>query len=241
MIGTLVLLELTQIPLALSLARRLRKGQREREQLLQRAIDASEVERRRIARDLHDGPVQELAGVSYTLTAASGQLNGAEEGELRRTLDDAARQTRRSIRSLRTLLVDIYPPRLHSEGLAAALSDLLAPLSAEGLDAQLEADANLRLPHQTEAILFRAAQESLRNVLDHADANKVTVRVFSPDSKAVLEVQDDGRGLSDQAAGQEGHFGLRMLDDLAREADGSLTLKSRPGEGVLVRVEVPLR
>jgi two-component system, NarL family, sensor kinase len=70
MIATMVLLELAQIPLAVSLARKIRRGQQEREELLQRAIEASEFERRRIARDLHDGPVQDLAGVSYTLSSA---------------------------------------------------------------------------------------------------------------------------------------------------------------------------
>ena len=70
MIATMVLLELAQIPLAVSLARQIRQGQREREELLHRAIETSEVERRRIARDLHDGPVQDLAGVSYTLSSA---------------------------------------------------------------------------------------------------------------------------------------------------------------------------
>jgi signal transduction histidine kinase len=106
----MLLLELAQIPVAVSLARKLRRGQQEREQLLRRTIEASECERRRIARDLHDGPVQELAGVSYTLTAASEQVKATRHLVVARTLDEASRQTRGSIRALRTLLVDIYPP-----------------------------------------------------------------------------------------------------------------------------------
>jgi signal transduction histidine kinase len=110
LIATMLLLELAQIPVAVSLARKLRRGQQEREQLLRRTIEASECERRRIARDLHDGPVQELAGVSYTLTAASEQVKATRHLVVARTLDEASRQTRGSIRALRTLLVDIYPP-----------------------------------------------------------------------------------------------------------------------------------
>jgi len=241
MIGTMILLELVQIPFALSLARKLRRGQEDREALLQRALDASELERRRIARDLHDGPVQDLAGVSYTTTAASQRLQSGETDGLAKTLDDVARQTRRSIRALRTLLVDIYPPRLHSEGLAAALSDLVAPMVTHGLDVQLEVDPQLRLPDQTEAVLFRAAQESIRNIVEHADAARVRVSVSSPGGQAVLEVQDDGCGFSVPDAAREGHFGLRMLEDLARDGHGVLKLESRPGAGTRVQLGVPLR
>ncbi len=160
MIATMILLELAQIPLALSLARKLRRGQQEREGLLHRAIQASEVERRRIARDLHDGPVQDLAGVSYTLSAASDELEPVD-AEMASTLEQTSRQTRESIRALRTLLVDIYPPRLHSEGLIAAVSDLLSGLSAAGIEVKLDADPHLRLAPKVERVLFRAIQESL--------------------------------------------------------------------------------
>jgi DNA-binding NarL/FixJ family response regulator/signal transduction histidine kinase len=122
--GALIALELVQIPIALSLAHRLRQRQREREGLLQRAIDASEVERRRIASDLHDGVVQDLAGVAYSLAGAA-RRDGVETptAEL---LDQAAGDVRSSIRALRSLLVEIYPPNLHEAGLAAALTDLTA-------------------------------------------------------------------------------------------------------------------
>jgi signal transduction histidine kinase len=241
MVGTMVLLELVQIPLAASLARRLQRRQQEREALLQRAIDASELERRRIARDLHDGPVQDLAGVSYTLAAAAEEIDARDPSPARDTVREAARQTRRSIRALRTLLVDIYPPRLHTEGLSAALADLMAPVAARGLEVELEIDPHPRLPGSTEAVLFRAAQEAVRNILIHAEAHRVTVRLSAHGSRAMLEVQDDGRGFSVPAASGEGHFGLRMLEDLARDGDGDLTVESWPGAGTVVRFGVPLR
>jgi two-component system, NarL family, sensor kinase len=239
MIATMVLLELAQIPLAVSLARQLRRGQREREELLQRAIEASEIERRRIARDLHDGPVQDLAGVSFTLSSAIAEAKGVDPA-LAETLGQTSRQTRESIRALRTLLVDIYPPRLHSEGLVAAVSDLLSALSAAGLEATLDADPELHLAPGVEAILFRAAQESLRNVLRHAEAKKVDVRLHAAAGVAALEVQDDGRGMSIAPKDQDEHFGLRMLADLARDGNGRLELDSTPGGGTTVRLEIPL-
>src|SRR5207249_8486946 len=118
MVGGLLLLFLVQVPLAWSMARGLRQGEEERVRLLQRAIDASEAERRRIARDLHDGVVQSLAGVSYSMAAAADRLEGdgrpsADAVRLRQ----AAADTRQSMRDLRSLIVEISPPNLHEEGL----------------------------------------------------------------------------------------------------------------------------
>jgi two-component system, NarL family, sensor kinase len=238
MIATMVLLELAQIPLAVSLARKIRRGQREREELLQRAIDASEFERRRIARDLHDGPVQDLAGVSYTLSSAVAEARDVDP-ELAGALEQTSRQTRESIRALRTLLVDIYPPRLHSEGLIAALSDLLSAVTAAGVEATLDADPELRLLPDVEAVVFRVAQESLRNVVEHAQAKHVHVQVSTSDGQARLEVRDDGRGIDASSGNGEEHFGLRLLQDLARDSGGGLELDSVAGQGTTVRLELP--
>jgi signal transduction histidine kinase len=238
MIATMILLELAQIPLALSLARKLRRGQQEREGLLHRALQASEVERRRIARDLHDGPVQDLAGVSYTLSAASDELEPVD-AEMASTLEQTSRQTRESIRALRTLLVDIYPPRLHSEGLIAAVSDLLSGLSAAGIEVKLDADPHLRLAPKVERVLFRAIQESLRNVLEHSGAASVNVSVRELTGRIVVEVEDDGRGFDRGSNSDDEHFGLRMLEDLARDNGGGLVIDSVVGRGTTMRLEVP--
>lgn len=238
MVATMILLELAQIPLALSLARKLRRGQLEREGLLHRAIQASEVERRRIARDLHDGPVQDLAGVSYTLSAASDELEQVDP-EIAATLHQTSRQTRESIRALRTLLVDIYPPRLHSEGLIAAITDLLSGLSTSGIEVTLNADPHLRLAPKVERVLFRAVQESLRNVLEHSGARSVRVSVRDLASRIVVEVEDDGRGFERDGSVNDEHFGLRMLEDLARDNGGALVIDSAPDRGTTMRLEVP--
>ncbi|MEA2441943.1 MAG: two-component system, NarL family, sensor kinase [Thermoleophilaceae bacterium] len=235
LIGALVLLELAQIPLAWSLARRLQRGQRERVALLQRAIDASDHERSRIARDLHDGVVQNLAGVSYGLAAAAEEL--PPESPARARVDEGAEQTRRSVRELRTLLVDIYPPALQRAGLQAALADLLTGVGGQGCEVQLTVEPEeLRLAPATEALLFRAAQEAVRNVRKHADAQRLDVSVVQTDGSVVLEVVDDGRGFEPSANG-DGHFGLRILADLARDAGASFRVESAPGEGTRVRLE----
>jgi signal transduction histidine kinase len=240
LIVALVLLELAQIPLAYSLARRLRRGQREREALLRRAIDASSTERRRIASDLHDGVVQNLAGVSFGLSAAAERL--PHGSSTREAVEEGATEARRTVRELRTLLVDIYPPTLQRSGLQAALADLLDGIRSGGCDARLSAPQDLDLPSETEALLFRAAQEALRNVRRHSDARHVTVTLEPSGGSVLLEVADDGRGFDRDAVGEgsNGHFGLRMLGDLVRDAGGSFEIVSAPGEGTRVRVEVPL-
>jgi len=235
LIGALVLLELLQIPLAFMLARRLRERQRERSLLLERAVDASAEERRRIAASLHDGPVQELAGVGFSLAAAASRM----EGEERVVVEDAAARTRDTMRDLRTMLVELYPATLHRSGLAAAVSDLLSPLRSAGIDAHADIPATLALPAQAEALLFRAAREGLQNVYKHAGASHVDVRVRQEDGRAELIVRDDGKGLTED---REPGLGLRLVSDLAEEAGGTLELTSGNGSGpgTVLRVEVPL-
>lgn len=242
LIGAMVLLWIVQIPFAYLLARRLRDRQRERSVLLQRAVDASEAERRRIAGALHDGPVQELAGVAYRLAAASVQLGTANGA--RGAIDDAAARTRGTMRDLRTMLVELYPATLHRAGLQAAIADLLSPLGREGIETNSEIPAALALPEPIEALLFRAAREALQNIRTHAGATRVEVRLTTQGDNAVLTVTDDGRGFDPALVpGDEAgrHFGMRIVGDLAREAGGELRVESQPGKGASVTVEVPFR
>jgi two-component system, NarL family, sensor kinase len=116
-IGALLILALLQLPLASSMARRLRRGHAEREALLKQAIDASDQERRRIAGDLHDGVVQSLSGTAFSLAAAAERTGGNGNGTAHEALQRGAAQTRQSVGELRSLMVDIYPPSLREKGL----------------------------------------------------------------------------------------------------------------------------
>jgi two-component system, NarL family, sensor kinase len=239
----LTALTLLQIPLAYWLARRVRDSQRDREQLLQRAIDASEIERRRIASDLHDGPVQQLAGVSMSLSAAADRL-GMTDPDARAAVLDAAARTRQGMRSLRSALMGIYPPTLQRAGLAAALADLAAPLNGDGVRVELDVPGELHLPADVEALLFRASQEAIRNVVSHSGARSVSLRIVAYGARVVLDIRDDGRGFSpeqERDARDEGHLGLRLLMDLARDAGGMLEVTSAPDKGTVVHLEVPVR
>jgi two-component system NarL family sensor kinase len=232
-LGALVLFALIQLPLAWQLSRRVQRAQRERVELLQRAVDASEHERRRIAGDLHDGVVQNLAGVSYSLSAAASTA----PQELEPTLREAADETRQALRALRSLLVEIYPSELQREGLESALEDLLAPCAAKGLETQLEVEHG-ELPDDVERLFFRATQEALRNVVKHAGAGRVEVEVARRDGTATLRVEDDGSGFVVDGRPEGTHFGLRVLRDLVREVGGDLRIDSKPGRGTVVCVDV---
>jgi two-component system NarL family sensor kinase len=240
-LGALVMLELVQVPIAFALARRLRDRQRDRERLLQDALEVSDIERRRIAGDLHDGVVQDLAGVAYSLAGSSrgGNLPAATAT----LLEQAAAQVRGSIQSLRTLLVDIYPPKLADAGLEAALGDLLTSVTNRGTAATLETEGPVEsLPEPVAALLYRAAHEALRNVVTHARAANATVRVAVDGDAATLDVVDDGVGFDPADRGApEGHFGLRGLVDRVTDAGGAVEVESTPGAGTHVHVKVPLR
>jgi signal transduction histidine kinase len=225
------------------MATRLRAAQEQREQLLLSALGASDKERRRIASDLHDGVVQGLAGVSYTLSAVAEKARAAGVVPLAQTASHTAVELRRWVRELRSLVVTITPPALHEQGLGASLSDLASNLEARGISVQVEAPPDLDLDETTESLVYRVAQEGVRNVVRHAAANRVQLRVQQQNGRLQLEVSDDGRGFDPAASGARGRgsVGLELLRGLVAEHDGTLTVGSTSGGGTTLMMELPYR
>src|SRR4051812_26463435 len=197
LIGGLLVLLAFQLPLAWSMARRLQRGHREREVLLTNAIEASSQERRRIAADLHDGVVQDLAGVAFGLAPLADDASRRGDEHEAGVLRNAISTLRRGQRGLRTLLVEIHPPSLDSAGLEVALSDLLSPLEAEGMTTELHVDDGAVAGSARDALIYRVAREALRNVKKHAGASAVRMDVTRADGGTRLVVADDGRGFTD--------------------------------------------
>jgi signal transduction histidine kinase len=246
-IGVLLLLQLVQLPLARRMIRQLREGQTEREDLRRKTADASADERRRIAGTLHDGVVQDLAGASFIVAGAIDHLSATPQpSETTRAaagLRPALAAIRESIGGLRAMLVDIYPPSLRSAGLTVALSDLTAPLSGRGIIVHSDIQPEIDLPAQTEQLIFRVAQETLRNVGKHAQARVVHVQLLKSEDHAVLVIADDGIGFDAAARSRpcgDGHFGLQVLSDLACDAGASLEISSAPRTGTWLRLRVPV-
>ena len=241
LVASLALLWLVQIPLAARLDRRLRRTQAEREALLVRAVEASTDERRRIAADLHDGVVQDLAGISYSLSAAAHEERStATQG----TLETAAAGTRDAMRRLRSLLVEIHPPNLRASGLEAALEDAASPLRTHGVEVTLELDPHVELGDEDERLAYRVAAEALRNVERHARATRVAVTLQRTAAGVELAVADDGTGFTPEERrrrAEDGHVGLSLLEELAAGSGRALAIRSAPGGGTTVALELPVR
>jgi signal transduction histidine kinase len=245
-VSSLLLFMVLLLPLIWALLDRLRGAQQQRELLLQHAIDASEDERRRIAGDLHDGVVQELVAASLAVAASAENAAAGGDPGLADRLRASAAAVRGSVGGLRTLLVDIYPPNLHSAGLTAALDDLGDVLRGRGVAVTVDVGPDVPDPMDegSERLIYRIAQECLRNTAKHARATQAELTLGREGSWIVLEIADDGIGLDRDAAdraAREGHLGLRLLADLADEHGSPLKLATSPGQGTRWRLEVPLR
>ncbi len=242
-LGALALLQVLQVPLAWRLASRLRRSQLAEDALLQAAVDASDAERRRIAGEVHDHVVQDLTGLAYDLDAARmrGRPRNAEDAEL---LERTAAGVRQTVEDLRTLLVALIPARgAFRGGLLPALQVLAQEVGRSGIRVSVHADAARDLPGPTAALLYRCAQEALRNVTTHSRATSVEVVVTRDQGVATMRVEDDGQGFDESRLGERfaaGHVGLRALGELLVDAGGSLTLTSAPGQGTRLVATVPL-
>lgn len=242
LLASLVLLWLVQVPLAWRLADRVRRGHEEREALLERAVDASTDERRRIAGALHDGVAQDLAGISYSLSAAADRAPRETPTDVRDALRAGAAATRDSMRRIRSLLLEIHPPNLRAAGLEAALADLVSPLAAQGIVAELDVEGGLAAPDGVEQLVYRAAGEAIRNVEKHARASHVSIGLRRQDSALRLVVVDDGVGFGEEERERrraEGHVGLSLVEELAARAGGRVEVRSEPGAGTTFTLEVP--
>lgn len=244
LVGGLVALWLIQLPVAAGLTRRLRAGYARERELLTRAIESSDQERRRIAADLHDSVVQGLAGSSMSLSALGADARRRDMPELAAGIAEQGSALRQWVRELRTLVVAIAPPRLHEEGLAAALADLASAATARGVAASIDVPEGLRLERTAEALVFRGAQEAVRNALAHAGAQSMQLSVRGGAGMVRLTVRDDGGGFETgtlAAKVADGHLGLRLLGELAADAGGELRVESQPGEGTTIVLEAPGR
>jgi len=243
-LSSLLLMIALLLPVLWRLMDRLRSAQRQREQLLQHAVDASTDERQRIAANLHDGVVQELVASSFAVAGAAGQAQTLGHPRLADQLTDVVTTIRASISGLRSLLVDIYPPNLRSAGLYTALDDLATGLRSRGVEVVVDVPHAVAdgLDEERERLIFRVAQECLRNIAKHAGASHVTVALSAAGSDTVLLVTDDGRGfdVGDRVGDPEpGHFGLRILSDLASSAGATLSVSTAAGAGTRWRMVVP--
>jgi|BarGraNGADG00212_2_1021979.scaffolds.fasta_scaffold15421_3 signal transduction histidine kinase len=200
-------------------------------------------ERERLARELHDSVTQSLYSVNLYARAAALALTAGKQESVAGYLHELQETAQEGMRDMRLLIFQLHPPELETEGLAAVLQARLAAVEARaGLQTDFRVEGERRLPIAIEGELYWIAQESLNNVLKHAQAQHVTLRLRYTPTSISLEVSDDGVGFDPLAVRPEGRggVGLRSITERAARLGGTLACDSRPGEGTRVKVVVTL-
>jgi signal transduction histidine kinase len=198
-------------------------------------------ERNRLARELHDTLAHSLAAVTVQLEAVQA-LWEVNAQSARTMLESALHQARSGLTEARRALKALRASPLEDEGLAAALGDL-ARSAAASANLRLDMDtlsSELELPTGQEQFLYRVAQEAMSNVVRHAHATELRVKVEQVDGHLTLTVADDGRGFDRAAVDTSAHFGLRGMQERADLAGAQLLVESRRGAGTTVRVTIPV-
>ena len=238
--AALLLFQIAVLPLALSLARRVERGLAERSSWMRHALLASDLERRRIAQDLHDGVIQDLAGLSYAMPTLEAELAGDSSGPKGREVSHRVSQIlSRDVAALRSMITDIYPPDLDGPGFATAVQDLANSAAERGIQVQVDLAPDLSLSEDTARLAYRVVREGLRNITKHAQATAGQVEIRRESELVVVSVSDNGRGVQDAQAA-EGHLGLRLLEDTVNDLGGQMTLRSSPSGGAVLEASFPV-
>jgi signal transduction histidine kinase len=203
---------------------------------LRRVVEAQELERRRLARELHDQTGQELTSVLLGLKAVEEAKSGAERAE---ALAAVREQVVETLHDVRRLAVELRPKALDDFGLVPALERLRDTFAEQtGMRVDLESGIRERLPTDVETALYRIVQEALTNIVKHARATAVSI-VLAPKDRAVTAlIEDDGRGFTPDGSGEG--LGLLGMGERLALLGGRLKIESSHGAGTTIVAEVPL-
>ncbi|MBS9535999.1 GAF domain-containing sensor histidine kinase [Mycobacterium sp. M1] len=224
------------------LHRQLVARERAHELFVEQVIEAQEIERRRLAGDIHDGISQRLVTLSYRLDAAA-RLVGADPAQASEQLEAARELARLTLEEARVAISGLRPPVLDDLGLAGGLASLAGSIPQLALELEL---AETRLPEHIELALYRIAQEGLQNIVKHAAASTARLRfsVSGEPATARLEIVDDGVGFDifeHPVGGDEmGGYGVLSMSERAELVGGRLNIRSRPGAGTTVTATIPI-
>ena len=211
-----------------------------------RLIENRENERREIARDIHDGPIQTLVSNIFNIQMAKETIN---HPAMKLELDQISMSLKSAVRELRDVVNELRPPALLRFGLSRALAIYAEDFREKHRHITLELSCvlpndGMDLPEETTLTLYRICQEALNNVVRHAEASNIWVRIeMQEDAQLFLEIRDNGKGfqvpadMTSQMLG--GHFGLVGMKERVKAIGGDLRIYSQPGEGTSVEITVP--
>jgi two-component system, NarL family, sensor histidine kinase DevS len=213
-------------------------SQRVSRDAVRRVVEAQEAERARLARELHDETGQALTSILLGLKSMEERV---ESDEGRSAASELRELVVSTLQDVRRLAVELRPAALDDFGLVPALErlrDTVSEQSAISVDVQSSL-GDRRLPADVETMLYRTVQEALTNVVKHADASRVTVRLGHGDGTVVLTVQDDGRGFDPRSA-RDGGLGLTGMRERAALLGGRFTLEASEGAGTMLKAVIPI-
>ena len=203
---------------------------------LRRVVEAQELERRRLARELHDQTGQELTSVLLGLKAVEEAKGDAERAE---ALAAVREQVVDTLHDVRRLAVELRPKALDDFGLVPALERLRDTFSEQtGMRVDLESQIRERLPADVETALYRIVQEALTNIVKHARAGAVSIVLAKTSRQVMAVIEDDGRGFTPDGGGEG--LGLLGMGERLALLGGKLKIESSPGAGTTIVAEVPL-
>jgi len=206
----------------------------------QRRLAALE-ERSRVARDLHDSVSQSLYSVTLFSEAARRHLAAKNAGAAEQSLDHLIGASRQALKEMRLMVYELRPSELENRGLIGALRQRLSSVEKRsGIEASIDAPADLVLPDILEQELYSLAQEALNNALRHGNARKVKLRLQQRGEEIQLDVRDDGVGFDPGMLQSTGGMGIRGMEERAHAHGGRLHVDSAPGQGTLVRIGIPI-
>ncbi len=196
-------------------------------------------ERARLARDLHDSVSQALYAMTLYARAAQKQLAAGRIEAVERHLDDLSQTSRGALGEMRLLIFELRPPMLTALGLAGAIEHRLKSVEERsGIVVETRVQNLPHLPGRVEENLYRVVQEALNNVIKHAGASRMCLCLTGAADGLRLVIEDDGVGFDPQAVG-DGGFGLKTMRERVESLAGRLVVKSQPGAGTQIEVEVP--
>lgn len=219
-------LQAAQLIPGIALAKRVQRYQRARRALLQQAIEAGEQERARLARDLHDDIIQDLAGLAYILDP-SPSTNGS---------DAPSAILQGSIRKLREVTSELYSTPVSAADLPAALSVLVERTRSKGIRTRVDISEPVDLENRQATMLYRVGREALVNIMKHSEAKNVHLNLKPHGGLWTLRITDDGQGFDVLNGSRESHFGLRMMSDAAELVGARLELVSTMDGGTCMAV-----
>ena len=227
-----------------SLFKFLQDRDEDRTRILRRTNAAIESERNRIARDLHDGPVQGVSAASLSLEAVLLMLKAGELENGVEVLSKVRSELSEEADNLRRLMSGLRPPMLEERGLIPALREMLDRYGRDNeVETQFQSAGVVDIPHDLETLSYRIVQEALSNSNKHAVASKVTINVEATGGQLRLEIADNGQGFDSAKAReflQQGRVGLASMRERVELANGTFMVHSTPGRGTTVMATLPL-